>query len=145
MLYTTKPKNFNARFEVVSCFINSDGKILLLDRQYNKPQGDSWGLPAGKIDRGENKYEALKREVKEETGLDIIYHGLKYFGQVYVKYPEYNFIYHMFETNLKGDLSIRINNEEHKGYKWVTPQQALQMNLIRDLDKCIEMFYFNKN
>jgi 8-oxo-dGTP diphosphatase len=145
MLYITKPKNFNARFEVVSCFINSDGKILLLDRRYNKPQGDSWDLPAGKIDRGENKYEALKREVKEETGLDITYHGLKYFRQVYVKYPEYDFIYHMFETNLRDEPNIRINNEEHKGYKWVTPQQALQMNLIRDLDKCIEMFYFNKN
>jgi hypothetical protein len=34
-----------------------------------------------------------------------------------------------------------LNTKEHKDYKWLTPSQALKLNLIPDEDKCIEMAY----
>lgn len=46
---------------------NNDGKILLIHRK----DTNRWGMPAGSAELGESVMETLKREVKEETGLDV--------------------------------------------------------------------------
>jgi len=46
--------------------IIEDGKILL-----SKQWGDGYDFPGGGIDLGESISDALKREVREETGLDV--------------------------------------------------------------------------
>lgn len=49
-----------------------DGKLLLLQRPSKSSHDNGrWELPGGKIKKGEFFDEGLKREVKEETGLDI--------------------------------------------------------------------------
>lgn len=48
---------------------NKQGEILMIDR-INFPLG--WACPSGHIDDGETPDNALKREIKEETNLDII-------------------------------------------------------------------------
>lgn len=51
---------------VAAIIKNDKGEILMLDRR-NFPYG--WACPAGHVEEGETPEEALKREVKEETGL----------------------------------------------------------------------------
>jgi len=46
---------------------NSEGKILLQRRSDN----DMWALPGGTMEIGESISGTVKREVKEETGLDV--------------------------------------------------------------------------
>jgi ADP-ribose pyrophosphatase YjhB (NUDIX family) len=142
MLYTSKQKKFNPKFEVVSCFLQNNGQILLLHRNSDKPEGNTWGMPAGKINQQEKLYKAVLREVKEETGVKLEKSDINYFKELYVKYPKYDFIYHIFEVSLKKKPEILINESEHKAYKWVKPEVALSMNCIEDLDKCIQLFYF---
>jgi 8-oxo-dGTP pyrophosphatase MutT (NUDIX family) len=48
--------------------INEDGLICLVSRKDNHKD---FGIPGGKLDKGESYEEAAIREVKEETGLDI--------------------------------------------------------------------------
>lgn len=60
--------------DIVSALIFSkDGKLFqgMKDARKGGVYSDCWHLPGGGIDEGENKEEALKREVREETGIDI--------------------------------------------------------------------------
>jgi len=54
---------------VVAIIINNKGEVLILDH-FIRP-GASWGLPGGFIESGEIPDDAIKREIMEETGLDL--------------------------------------------------------------------------
>ncbi len=143
MIFKDKPQNFNSKFDVVSCFVEHDGEILLLHRQDHKPEGDTWGVPAGKVDEGEKISETMLREIQEETSFELSSPQLSYFDKVYVKYPNYDFVYHIFHAKLDQKQKVTIRNEEHKDFKWISPQEAINMPLIQDLDACIKLFYKN--
>ncbi len=141
MIYTEKPDNFTPKFEITSCFLEHGGEILLLHRQDHKPEGNTWGVPAGKIHYGEDECTAIIREIEEETGHVISPDALRYFTMVYVVFPTYQFVYHMFHVPLLDRPDVQINPDEHKAFAWATPSRALEMNLITDEDPCIRMFY----
>jgi 8-oxo-dGTP pyrophosphatase MutT (NUDIX family) len=140
MIFFNKPDGFKVSFEVVSCFLECRGEILLLLRQKNKPQGGTWGVPAGKINGSETPLQAIKREMREETGFvpkgDIIYHK-----NIFVSFPDYDFIYHIFSLPIAKKPRVAVNLKEHEKFAWKTPWQTLQMPLIQDLDSCIKLFY----
>lgn len=52
---------------VGGCIFNAKGEVLLQRRGDN----NRWGFPGGAIEPGETIQEAAKREIKEETGLDV--------------------------------------------------------------------------
>jgi len=47
-----------------------NGKLLLVRRK-KEPAKDSWTLPGGLIELGESTIEAVVRETREETGLEV--------------------------------------------------------------------------
>lgn len=140
MLYLEKPENFNDSLQVAGCVIMHNGKFLLLHRQDHKPQGNTWDMPAGKIKKGEEIVLGLIREVKEETGIEFKARDLKFFRKVYVRYPDLDFVYHIFSTELSEQPEVKIDLSSHKDFTWATPEQALKMNLIPDEDGCIRLF-----
>ncbi|RLI98177.1 MAG: hypothetical protein DRP00_02505 [Candidatus Aenigmatarchaeota archaeon] len=54
----------------VGVLIIKDGKVLLGKRN-EEPGKNTWSLPGGKLEFGETFEVCAKREVKEETGLDV--------------------------------------------------------------------------
>lgn len=140
MIYQKKPEKFNPKLEAVGCFIKCNGEILLLHRQDHRPEGNTWGLPAGKINEGEKVEDTIVREILEETSLTIPASQINYLGKIYVRYPTYDSIFHIFETDLKSQQGIKIDLSEHKDFKWISPENALNLELIEDLDAGIKLF-----
>ncbi|PCI21370.1 hypothetical protein COB64_00605 [Candidatus Wolfebacteria bacterium] len=143
MIHKTPPEKFKPIFEIVSCFIESDGEFLLLHRHPDKSQGNSWGVPAGKIDKGEKALDAMKRELMEETGIIKDSTDFNFFEKIYVRYPEYDFTYYMYHLPISEKPDVKLSKDEHQNYIWTSPEKSFKLNLIRDLDSCIKMFYEN--
>lgn len=49
---------------------NENNEVLLIKRD-KPPAKDFWSIPGGKQEAGESMVDACKREIKEETGLDV--------------------------------------------------------------------------
>ena len=144
-VYLEKPDNFNAKVEIAACFLEYDDEILFLHRQNNKTQGNLWGIPGGKIDQHETPLQAVIREVREETGYDISKKAIENVGKVYIKYPTFDYVYHMFKCKpIENPGDVKIRFEEHKGFTWVTPSDALNMRLMLDEDTCVKLVYENQ-
>lgn len=141
MILKQKDEKFNPKFEVVSCYIEYNGKILLLKRQINKTEANTYGVPAGKVEKDEDIYDAIIREVKEETGISLEKEKLKYYKIKYVRYTDYDFIYHIFHYKLDKEVNVKINELEHQEYLWETPINSLKLDLIEDEDECIKDYY----
>jgi 8-oxo-dGTP pyrophosphatase MutT (NUDIX family) len=140
MISDKEIKNFNPRFSIASCFCEHKGRIVLLLRHAGKSQGLRWGVPAGKMKKNEKPEEAVLREIKEETDINLKKDGIRYFGKFYIRYPEYDYIYYIFHANLSGS-EIKINVSEHMSFAWVTPEEALKLRLVKDLGASIRLFY----
>jgi 8-oxo-dGTP diphosphatase len=56
----------------VGAIITSPGGRLLLIRRGHEPEAGRWSLPGGRIEPGETDQQALVREVREETGLEVV-------------------------------------------------------------------------
>jgi len=136
-----EPQDFNPKFEIVSCFCEYDGTFLLLLRQDWKPQGNTWGAPAGKKEPNESIEDAIRRELEEETGIVLGEQVLHYFGKVYARYDDYDFTYHIFQTAFSQMPNVTIQTEAHKESRWVKPEDALTLNLIQDMDSVIKFSY----
>ncbi len=54
----------------VGAVVIDGGKVLLVQRGQEPGKG-TWGLPGGLVELGETVADAVRREVAEETGLDV--------------------------------------------------------------------------
>jgi len=61
----------HARFTVTAgaVIFNDAGQVLLLKHRFRA--GSGWGLPGGFLEAGEQPLAALKRELREEIGMEV--------------------------------------------------------------------------
>ncbi len=141
MISLAKLVGFKPKFEVVGCYLLHRDRVLMLHRNPAKPQGDTWDTAGGKIHQSETPLDAIVREIKEETCIALNPSEVIYFKKFYVRYPEFDFIFHTFHHTFNKQPSVSVNPSEHTEYRWVTPKEALALKLIPDEDFCMKLFF----
>lgn len=127
---------------VVGCFLEYNNKFVLLKRHSHKPDGSTWGLPAGKVEHNESDETAMMRELFEETGYRSSTSELTLLG-VYDFVTPSNAVNNFVTYSIKLDklYEIILESAAHSEYKWVSVEEADQMaDLIyglRDLFKMV--------
>lgn len=118
------------------------GKILLIKRSTMHDFRDGeWEIIYGRIDQHEDPDHGLLREVREETGItDLTIHDILTSWHIY-----------RGERRVENDLigityACTTNSEtvqlshEHADYKWVTPEEALELVTVEGIKRDVRAF-----
>ncbi len=103
------------------------GKVLMIR---TRKWSDKWGIPGGKIERGETSEDALGREIMEETALEIS--DIRFvMVQDCIDSPEFFRNEHFLLLNYIARASSHdvTLNEEAEEFEWVTMDQAFLLDL----------------
>ncbi len=111
------------------------GKVLLIQRSGNDPTGaNTWENAGGNIEHGEIPEEAMKREIREETGIaEIIIERVAYVTLVNAEEP-YLIIAYLCEAQTEA---VTLSNE-HQSFIWADKDECRNMlpkAIIDDFEK----------
>lgn len=113
---------------VGAAIFNEGGKVLMVQ---TPKWSHKWGIPGGKIKRGESAEAAIVREVKEETNLeveDVRFEEVQDCIEPAEYYRSAHFLLLNFSCRTKG-LQDVVVNEEGEAFKWVTLAGAMDLDL----------------
>jgi phosphoglycolate phosphatase len=105
---------------------NGEGEVLMIRTH---KWSELWGIPGGKIKWGEASVDALRREILEETGLDI--HDIQFVlvqDCIHSKefYRDAHFVLLNYTCRCDGKPNVKLNDEARE-FRWVPPADALEM------------------
>ncbi len=104
------------KIEVVAAILHRDEAYFATQRGYGEFEG-MWEFPGGKIEPGESHEIALKREIQEELGVDIIIENLLCTTEY--DYPSFHLTMHCYLCSVAlGEIELR----EHKSACWLTAE-----------------------
>ena len=107
--------------------LNDKDEVLMV-KTYNA----GWVFPGGQVEVGENVIDAVKREVMEETGVDIEVGEVFCIASNTAKYPGYNGVKEV-PTKIMLDFICRAKggtprpSEENSESKYVSKEKALEL------------------
>ena len=100
--------------DVVAAIITENGKVYATQRGYGDFK-DGWEFPGGKVEPGETKEAALKREIEEELNTEINVDS--FLCTVEQDYPKFHIKMDCFMCSIvSGNLELK----EHENAVWLT-------------------------
>lgn len=125
-----KERNIGVALE---CFVQKDGKYLMLHRHSTKKiMPNVWMAPGGKRDFNEGLFARAKREILEETGLEIKNLKIKVTGNAYIEDINLELYFHFLTAEWAGG---ELTPETEVGeLAWHTPEEIGKLdNLLAEL------------
>lgn len=122
---------------VVIIVLDKKKQKLLLGKRKNAYKAGMHGLPGGRMELKESLFDSAKRELKEETNIDV--EELHYIGVIRELQETSTFIHFAFLcTNYKGEAE---NAEPGKceGWEWFDPDE-IPANILPGHKEAIEIF-----
>ena len=125
-----KTDNLSDKFPIsIKAIIIDNNKILCLKNERNE-----WDFPGGKINFKEDVEECLKREVIEETNLEI--KNLKILKPFNLKFNDVPVFILLYSAEISCDSSIAINYE-HSEYNFFSKSEIKDLNMPQDFKDVI--------
>lgn len=104
--------------------IDTDGRILLAQRPEGKSLAGMWEFPGGKVEHNELPEAALRREIKEELGIDLCDSCLAPFNFVTHDYDHFSLLMLLYLCrNWEGIPS----GKENQALMWRRPMDMLDL------------------
>ena len=118
--------------EVVAAGIfDEQGRIFATQRGYGEWK-DWWEFPGGKIEKGEKREQALKREIREELDAEIEVGEL--LRTIDYDYPNFHLTMHCFKCTLDSAITLK----EHEAAKWLKPEELNTVQWLPADEEIIE-------
>lgn len=122
---------FDFDYRVTTCFVESNNKILVLQRGRRDGQYKKWGIPGGKLSENESSEQGLIRELLEETGVRFEIGSFDLLGQAHsANSHDGDYFLYLYYTTIDHVPEVVINPDEHLAHKWVSLEEFEEMNLL---------------
>ncbi len=124
-------KRYYKKIAAVIGIIERDGKYFIQKRPSTGLLADLWEFPGGKIQNGETPKQALKREIKEEIGVEI--YNERFLTRVQHSYTQFQVTLYAFVCSLKMDPTLNRNRQ-----RWVSLKGMRQFPFPSGSAKVVE-------
>jgi 8-oxo-dGTP diphosphatase len=121
------------RVAAKAAIVNSEGKVLILREASTYDEGTNigrYGLPGGRVTPGEHFFDGLKREILEETGLEVKIGKPVYVDEWFpiIKGTPNHIVGMFFECKPLSD-NVKLS-EEHDDYRWISAAEIDDYEMI---------------
>jgi 8-oxo-dGTP diphosphatase len=120
-------------FDVVCGIIFHLDQILIARRKQGKSLAGKWEFPGGKVELTETEQQALKRELMEEFGMQVVI--LNKLGSNLHRYDDFTICLIAYKCEF---IKATFELTDHDSYKWVVPTQLKNYDMA---DADIPLFY----
>lgn len=124
----------------VAAVIVKNNKILL-EKRAIEPFKGYWCLPGGHVEHGETAQQAVKREVKEETGLEVKKTEFLFYQDEIIPAINWHAVVLVFRCSVSGN--IKRQKEEVEEIKWFELSEALKLPLAFKHHEIIQQVSLN--
>jgi len=114
---------------VAAALWNDAGEVLIAERPAGKPLAGRWEFPGGKLDCGESELDALKRELREELGIEVT--AARHFMRLAATYPDRRVELALWIVEAFSGTPRALDGQR---LKWVAPR-ALSAEDILEADR----------
>ena len=104
--------------EVAAAIIRQKGCYLIAQRKRDALFGDLWEFPGGKRRTGESLADCLRRELKEEMGVEVTIHNLVH--EALYPYPHSTVILYFYNCSIRAGEVKPLACQE---FRWVPPRE----------------------
>ena len=131
------------RIAMKAVIVNKQGQVLILREAATYGDGTQRGryhMPGGRLEAGENFEDALRREVREETGLEVDIDYPVYVGEwrPVIRDVPHQIVGTFFVCTPKSDEVVL--STEHDDYQWINPKDRQKYDLMDPEDKVIDRY-----
>jgi 8-oxo-dGTP diphosphatase len=126
------------RVPCVGAVVTDDAGRIVVVRRGHAPSEGLWSLPGGRVEPGETLVEAVRREVREETGLEVDVHQVV--GRIDIPHDAVVYDVSDFAATVRGRPSPLVCGDDAVDAMWVTRPELAELDTSPGLLDTLEQW-----